>query len=112
MSAEQRFAALVDVLVDRPGVGPPGSGGSRGFGSSALTVGGRIFAMVVAGGLVLKLPRHRVEGLVTAGTGVPFTAANGRPMKEWIVLDHGTPEFDLGLAEEALAFVRGSTAGS
>ena len=35
-----------------------------------------------------------------------FAAANGTPMKEWIALDHGTPESDLGLAEEALAFVR------
>ena len=106
MSAAQRFAALVDVLVDRPGVGPPGSGGGRGFGSTALTVDGRIFAMVVGGALVLKLPRHRVEGLVAAQTGLPFTAANGRAMREWVALDHGTPESDLALAEEAMEFVR------
>jgi hypothetical protein len=101
-----RFAALVEALVTMPGVGPPGASGQRGFGSAALTVDGSIFAMVVGGALVLKLPRHRVEGLVTAGTGLPFAAANGTPMKEWIALDHGTPEFDLALAQEALAFVR------
>ena len=108
MSVQQRFDALVDALVTRPGVGPPGSGSGRGFGSTALTVDGHIFAMVVGGALVLKLPAHRVEGLIAAQTGIPFTAANGRPMREWIALDHGTPEFDLALAEEALAFVRGS----
>ncbi|WP_448625192.1 TfoX/Sxy family protein [Geodermatophilus sp. URMC 64] len=108
MDAEQRFAALVEALATRPGVGPPGAGGRRGFGSAALTVDGRIFAMVVGGGLVLKLPRHRVEGLVAAGTGLPFAAANGTPMRVWVALDHGTPESDLALAEEALAFVRGS----
>jgi TfoX-like protein len=101
-----RFAALVETLSTRPGVGPPGASARRGFGSAALTVDGSIFAMVVGGALVLKLPRHRVEGLVTAGTGLPFAAANGTPMKEWIALDHGTPESDLVLAEEALAFVR------
>jgi hypothetical protein len=103
---EERFAALVEALATRPGVGPPGAGARRGFGSAALTVDGSIFAMVVGGALVLKLPRHRVEGLVTAGTGLPFTAANGTPMREWVALDHGTPESDLALAEEALAFVR------
>jgi TfoX N-terminal domain len=106
MDPAQRFAALVEVLVTRPGVGPPSAGNRRGFGSAALTVDGSIFAMVVGGGLVLKLPRHRVEGLVAAGTGLPFAAANGTPMREWVALDHGTPESDLGLAEEALEFVR------
>jgi hypothetical protein len=106
MDPEQRFAVLVEELVTRPGVGPPNAGGRRGFGSAALTVDGSIFAMVVGGGLVLKLPRHRVEGLITAGTGLPFAAANGTPMREWVALDHGTPESDLALAEEAMEFVR------
>jgi hypothetical protein len=103
---EERFAALVETLTTRPGVGPPGASARRGFGSAALTVDGSIFAMVVGGAVVLKLPRHRVEGLVAAGTGLPFVAANGTPMREWVALDHGTPESDLALAEEALAFVR------
>jgi hypothetical protein len=106
MDPEARFAALVEELATRPGVGPPGASARRGFGSAALTVDGSIFAMVVGGGLVLKLPRHRVEGLVAGGTGLPFTAANGAPMREWVALDHGTPEVDLALAEEAMEFVR------
>ena len=109
MDPAERFAVLVEAMATRPGVGPPSAGGRRGFGSSALTVDGSIFAMVVAGGVVFKLPRHRVEGLVAAGTGLPFTAANGSPMREWIALDHGTPESDLALAEEAMEFVRSRT---
>ncbi len=105
MDPAQRFALLAETLATRPGVGPPSAGGRRGFGSAALTIDGSIFAMVVGGALVLKLPRHRVEGLVTAGTGLPFAAANGTPMREWVALDHGTPESDLALAEEAMAFV-------
>jgi hypothetical protein len=101
----QRFALLAETLSTRPGVGPPGASGRRGFGSAALTMDGSIFAMLVGGALVLKLPRYRVEGLVTAGTGLPFAAANGTPMREWVALDHGTPESDLALAEEAMAFV-------
>jgi hypothetical protein len=27
-------------------------------------------------------------------------------MREWVALDHGTPESDLALAEEAMEFVR------
>ena len=106
MDPAERFAVLVEAMSTRPGVGPPSSSGRRGFGSAALTVDGSIFAMVVGGGLVLKLPRHRVEGLVAAGTGLPFTAVNGTPMREWVALDHGTPESDLALAEEAMEFVR------
>jgi hypothetical protein len=106
MDPAHRFGVLVEALATRPGVGPPSAAGRRGFGSAALTVDGSIFAMVVGGGLVLKLPRHRVEGLIAAGTGLPFAAANGTPMREWVALDHGTPESDLALAEEAMAFVR------
>ncbi|WP_336033887.1 hypothetical protein [Geodermatophilus sp. FMUSA9-8] len=105
MDPDARFASLVEALATRPGVGPPGASGRRGFGSAALTVHGSIFAMVVGGALVLKLPAHRVEGLVTTGTGLPFAAANGTPMREWVALDHGTPASDLALAEEAMAFV-------
>jgi hypothetical protein len=101
----QRFALLAETLATRPGVGPPGAGARGGLGPAALTVHGSIFAMVVGGALVLKLPRHRVEGLVAAGTGLPFTAADGTPVPEWVALDHGTPASDLALAEEAMAFV-------
>lgn len=104
MDPAQRFAALAEALAPRPGVGPPGVGGSPVLGAAALTIDGSIFAVLVGGALVLRLPRHRVEGLVAAGTGLPFAAADGTPLPEWAAFDHGTPESDLALAEEAMAF--------
>ena len=101
MRAEQRYAALVDELVGGPGVIPPAEG--SGFGASALKVDGRIFAMLVGDVLVLKLPKSRVDALVTAGEGGPFDAGKGRPMREWVTL---APDADwTALAREARAFV-------
>jgi hypothetical protein len=101
---EQRFAALIDELLGIPGVTPP-RGGS-GFGRSALRVENKIFAMLVRGDLVLKLPRRRVDTLIAAGQGIRFDANKGTPMQEWLRLD---PESALPwppLAREALEFVR------
>jgi uncharacterized protein YciI len=103
LSAEARFAALAETLHGRHGVT---IGGGRGFGSDALQVEGRIFAMVSGGRLVLKLPAARVADLIARGDGAPFDAGKGRPMKEWVTLaqDAAVPWEALG--EEALAFVR------
>jgi hypothetical protein len=101
---EQRFAALIDELLGIPGVTPP-RGGS-GFGRSALRVENKIFAMLVRGDLVLKLPSRRVDALIAAGQGSRFDANKGTPMREWLRLD---PESALPwppLAREALEFVR------
>jgi hypothetical protein len=102
---EARFEDLVGEFLGRDGVTPPGP--NRGFGSHALKVHGRIFAMYVRGQLVLKLPRARVDALVAAGAGARFDANKGTPMKEWFAL---APESTLdwsGLADEALAHVGG-----
>jgi hypothetical protein len=104
-SAQARFAGLVDALAGGDGV-TLGSGGP-GFGSGALQVNGRIFAMVSADRLVLKLPRERVAGLLASGDGLPFDAGKGRPMKEWVMLRDPTDEQVLALAREARAFVAG-----
>jgi hypothetical protein len=101
VTAEERFADLVDELVGLPGVTPPRGGG--GFGRNALRRDNKIFAMLVRGSLVLKLPAGRVDELVEAGEGVRFDANKGTPMKEWLALD---PESALPwapLAREALA---------
>jgi hypothetical protein len=101
MAPEDRFAALVDLFAAEPGVTPPRPGGK--FGSSALKVDNRIFAMLSGGRLVVKLPRARVAALITAGDGAPFDAGKGRPMKEWVALE--TTEWE-PLCREALDFVR------
>jgi TfoX/Sxy family transcriptional regulator of competence genes len=82
-------------------VAPPG--GNRGFGSSALTASGKIFAMLSSGRLVVKLPRDRVAELIRTGSGEGYHAGKGRPMKEWLaVLDE---ESWGSLAREAYEFV-------
>jgi hypothetical protein len=100
---EERFAAVVDDLAGEPGLTPP-SGGS-GFGRSALRVHGRIFAMLVRGSLVVKLPEKRVAELIEAGAGDHFDANKGKPMRQWLHLDPAAPVDWSDLAREALAFV-------
>lgn len=100
---EERFEDLVDELQHCPGVAPPRIG--RGFGSHALKVHGRIFAMFVRGRLVVKLPKPRVDELVDRGHGVRFDANKGIPMKEWFSMDPEAPLEWSTLAREAMAFV-------
>lgn len=79
----------------------------EGWGSASATfkVKKKIFAMVIDGELVLKLPKARVDELVGKNQGRRFDPRkNGRVMKEWIVLALAQKKW-LALAKEALAFV-------
>jgi hypothetical protein len=112
-SADEGFAAILAELAERPGVTAPdrGRAGGGSFGSSALRVHDRIFAMVSRERLVLKLPARRVAQLVGTGEGHPFDAGKGRPLREWVALDPAGREGWLALATEALAFVGRSGPG-
>ena len=66
----------------------------------------KIFAMLVRGHLVLKLPRPRVDALIAAGQGTRFDANKGTPMREWLRLDPDSALPWPPLALEALDFVR------
>ena len=67
-----RFAAVAAALSRQPGV-ELGQGGSKLFGHSALTVNGKIFAMVSSNGqFVVKLPKARVDALVAGFAGQHF----------------------------------------
>ena len=103
MTPEDRFNVLAESFASTPHVTLPGEG--RGFGSAALRTHEKIFAMLVRGALVVKLPRQRVDGLVGAAEGTPFDANKGRPMKEWLRLDPQSQLDWVSLASEALDHV-------
>lgn len=111
MSADAKYAELVRQMA-RARVTHVTEG--KGFGSSGqLKVDGRIFAMLVRGRLVLKLPRARVDELVGSGQGTRFDAGKGRPMREWFELSPSSRRPWLPLAEEAYGFVKeAKSAGS
>jgi hypothetical protein len=101
-----RYAELVRKMSSRSGVTRITEG--KGFGSSGqLRAGGKIFAMLVGGELVVKLPRRRVDELVSGRHGRRFDAGKGKPMAEWFVLSRSSTEAWLPLAREALEFVSG-----
>ncbi len=79
----------------------------KGFGSGALKVNGKIFAMMSSKGqFIVKLPKQRVDEMVSTGKGQRFDPGHGRVMKEWFVARKGTANW-VELAKEAYQFVKG-----
>ena len=77
-----------------------------GFGTNeGLRVSGKIFAMLVRGELVVKLPKDRVDELVDVGAARRFDAGKGRPMTEWASVPVSASRRWKGLVEEARTFV-------
>jgi hypothetical protein len=106
---DRRYAELVELFACSPGV--TAGSGRRGFGSDALQIDGRIFAMARRGGLVVKLSADRVDELIADDSGESFDAAKGKPMREWIVISPQAGKLWPSLAHEALAFVQGQSLG-
>jgi hypothetical protein len=105
---EERFAALVEEFRGDPNATGPSDG--RGFGSSGLKVQNKIFAMLVRGRLVVKLPKSRVDALVASGEGERYDPrGDGRLMKEWVAIEPTSGVEWQPLAREAMRFVASST---
>jgi hypothetical protein len=104
-SPEREFTKVVRVLTRIPTVSQPI--GKKGFGSSGLYVGGKLFAFLsYKKQLILKLPSERVDELVTRGEGTRFDPRrDGKGMKEWFVLKPSSRMRWLPLAKEALKFL-------
>ena len=77
-----------------------------GFGrSEGLRISGKIYAMLVDGELVVKLPRERVDELVAVGAGRRFDPGRGRLMKEWATVPPSAGRRWRALVDEARGFV-------
>jgi hypothetical protein len=100
----EAFAKLVKSLTRGDASVEPPKPSRREFGSNGLKVNGKIFAMLVRGALVVKLPKARVAALIASGIGGHFDAGKGRPMKEWVTILATTTEW-APLAREARKFV-------
>ena len=94
------------MTAEHPEVSPPGTT-KRGFGRNALRLDGRIFAMLVRGELVVKLPTERVTAECEAGHGRRFDANKPYPMKQWLVVAESQDHRWRELADEARAHLDG-----
>jgi hypothetical protein len=101
-TAEQIWKAIADTEIGTPGVST-----GTGFGrTEGLRVSGKIFAMLVRGELVVKLPKDRVNDLLEEGIAHRFDAGKGRPMKEWAAVPPDSSRRWRALVKEAKDFVR------
>jgi hypothetical protein len=103
-NASGKFARVVEALAKEPHVT---AAASKGFGSGALKVNGKIFAMISSkDAFVVKLPKERVDELVESGYGERFDTGGGRKMKEWLAVGRRQSDW-ISLATEACRFVGG-----
>jgi hypothetical protein len=80
--------------------------GGKGFGSTGLKVNGKLFAFISSKGkFVAKLPRERVDELVSAGEGEHFDPGHGRLLKEWVAVDSRRADL-VDFAREAYRFTK------
>ena len=100
---DPRFAPVVGAFASDPAVAA-----GRMMASFGLKVNDKIFAMVVKGRLVVKLPKTRVDEMVSAGAGEHFETGRGRRMKEWVAVTGDTGWVEL--AKEAYGFVKAGMA--
>jgi hypothetical protein len=106
--AEARWERLVEQVL-AAGQATYGNaaadGPKRTFGATSLKTNGKIFAMLVHGRLVVKLPAQRVEALVGEGTGQRFDPGHGRIQREWLDVASDDLATWVALASESEAFV-------
>lgn len=100
-TAEQIWNSIAEAELATRGVK-----GGTGFGrSEGLRISSKIYAMLVNGELVVRVPKARVDDLVDAGIGRRFEPSPGRVMKEWLSLPPTASRRWKALVAEARAFV-------
>jgi TfoX/Sxy family transcriptional regulator of competence genes len=105
VGSKEKYARLVKSLIKNSSVSQPI--GKKGFGSSGLYTGNKLFAFLShKNQLILKMPKKRVDELVSQGDGMYWSPRrDGRVMKEWVVLKQSSKIRWVPLAKEAMSFV-------
>lgn len=102
VEVDARFVPVVQAFD-----GVRGVTAGKLFASYGLKVNGKIFAMFGRGRLVVKLPKERVDEMVSAGKAERFNPGHGRVMKEWAAFQGEEAQW-VELAQEAYDFVKNS----
>ena len=101
MDAAEVWAELSASWLSRPGFGPRKMLTATGVAGPS----GKVFAALLRGRLMLKLPAERVDEL-EAGLGGERLRARGKsPMREWITIGAEHHERWPDLVDEAHRFV-------
>ena len=72
----------------------------------SLKTGKKMFVMLSKGNYVVKLPKERVEELISSGEGLPYDPGNGRFMKEWVIIPIDYSDRWINYALEAKKFAK------
>ncbi len=96
------LARLMSAVADRPDVTL-----GRALSNLGLMTGGKLFAFMKDGELVLKLPAARVDALIVSHDARHFERGQGTPMKEWVVVPTAASGEWPDLVRDACDFVAG-----
>ena len=103
MTPDEHFDDIVDELV------PEGVHSGRMFGSRALKLESKVFAVVHSDEMVFRLgagtPTH-ADALALSGAELFDPSGKGRPFKDWVRVPAGHAGHWTSFAHAALAFLR------
>ena len=107
---ELHYQPEIKAVVDGMALGMPGVTVGSAFGHPAYKVNGKVFAVVGMNGVAIKLPKERVQALITEHPAYMtiFKPDGQRLWREWLSLELDDPqgyEQYTGLLEESVSFV-------
>lgn len=101
MDAAEHWDDVASSWLARPGFGP-----KKMLTATGITgPNGKVFAALLRGRLMLKLPAERVDELETSLDGERLRAKGKSPMREWITIGAEHHERWPELVDEAHRFV-------
>jgi len=92
----------MSAVADRPNVTI-----GRALSNMGLMTGGKLFAFIKDGSLVLKLPASRIDELIESHGAKRFERGQDTPMREWVMMPASTSTDWPKLTREACDFVAG-----